>query len=90
MDDENEDGTTYEIADPASPDPEAESVKCEDRDRLHVLLKTSMKPTAPPSFCAIGMTIPKLEIAVIESDGQRREKPAAPFPAHAGWHMTVK
>lgn len=39
MDEENDDGSTYEIADPASPDPEAESVKREDRDRLHVLLK---------------------------------------------------
>jgi len=39
MDEENDDGTTYEIADPASPDPEAESVKREDRDRLHILLK---------------------------------------------------
>jgi RNA polymerase sigma-70 factor (ECF subfamily) len=39
MDEENDDGSTYEIADPASLDPEAESVKREDRDRLHVLLK---------------------------------------------------
>lgn len=39
LDEENEDGTTYEIADPASPDPEAESVKREDRDHLHALLK---------------------------------------------------
>jgi RNA polymerase sigma-70 factor (ECF subfamily) len=39
VDEEKEDGTTYEIADPASPDPEAESVKREDRDHLHVLLK---------------------------------------------------
>ena len=39
MDEENEDGSTYEIADPASLDPEAESVKREDRDRLHILLK---------------------------------------------------
>lgn len=39
LDKENEDGTTYEIADPASPDPEAESVKREDRDRLHILMK---------------------------------------------------
>ena len=39
LDQENEDGTTYEIADPASPDPEAESVKREDRDHLHILLK---------------------------------------------------
>jgi RNA polymerase sigma-70 factor (ECF subfamily) len=39
MDEENDDGSTYEIADPASPNPEAESVKREDRDRLHILLK---------------------------------------------------
>ncbi len=39
IDEENDDGSTYEIADPASLDPEAESVKREDRDRLHVLLK---------------------------------------------------
>ena len=39
LDEENDDGTTYEVADPGSPDPEAESVKREDRDRLHVLLK---------------------------------------------------
>jgi RNA polymerase sigma-70 factor (ECF subfamily) len=39
MDQENEDGTTFEIADAASPDPEVESVKREERDRLHVLLK---------------------------------------------------
>ena len=39
IDEENEDGTSFEIKDSASPDPEAESVKREDRDRLHVLLK---------------------------------------------------
>jgi RNA polymerase sigma-70 factor, ECF subfamily len=39
VDEENEDGTSFEIKDSASPDPEAESVKREDRDRLHVLLK---------------------------------------------------
>ena len=39
MDQENEDGTTFEVRDAASPDPEAESVKREDRDRLHVLLQ---------------------------------------------------
>jgi RNA polymerase sigma-70 factor (ECF subfamily) len=39
MDEENDDGTSFEIRDPASPDPEVESVKREDRDRLHVLLK---------------------------------------------------
>jgi len=39
IDEENDDGTTFEIADVASPDPEAESVKREERDRLHILLK---------------------------------------------------
>lgn len=39
IDEENEDGTTFEIADATSPDPEAESVKREDRERLHILLK---------------------------------------------------
>ena len=39
MDEENDDGTTFEIRDAASPDPEAESVKREDRDRLHILLR---------------------------------------------------
>ena len=39
IDKENDNGTTYEIADPASPDPESESVKREDRDHLHILLK---------------------------------------------------
>lgn len=39
MDEEHEDGTVFEIADPASPDPEAESVKREERDHLHLLLR---------------------------------------------------
>ncbi len=39
LDEENDDGTTYEVADPASPDPQVESVKREDRDRIHILLK---------------------------------------------------
>ncbi|MEO8357331.1 MAG: sigma-70 family RNA polymerase sigma factor [Chloroflexota bacterium] len=39
LDEENDDGTTYEVADPASPDPEVESVKRETHDRLHILLK---------------------------------------------------
>ena len=39
LDEENDEGTTFEIADPASPDPEVESVKREERDRLHILLK---------------------------------------------------
>ena len=39
LDEENDEGATFEIADPASPDPEAESVKHEERDRLHGMLK---------------------------------------------------
>jgi RNA polymerase sigma-70 factor (ECF subfamily) len=39
LDEENDEGTTYEIADPTSPDPEAESVKREDHDHLQILLK---------------------------------------------------
>src|SRR6266498_4727933 len=39
IDQENDDGTSFEIPDSTSPDPEAESVKHEERDRLHVLLK---------------------------------------------------
>ncbi len=39
VDQEREDGTVFEISDPASPDPEVESVKREDRDHLHRLLK---------------------------------------------------
>jgi len=39
LDEEGDDGTVFEVADPASPDPEAESVKREDRDRLHLLLR---------------------------------------------------
>lgn len=39
MDEEHDDGTVFEIADPASPDPEAESVKREERDHLHLLLR---------------------------------------------------
>ncbi len=44
LDVENEDGAPYEVPDPASPDPEAESVKREERDRLHVLLQ-KLDPT---------------------------------------------
>jgi RNA polymerase sigma-70 factor (ECF subfamily) len=39
IDEENDDGASFEIRDTASPDPEAESVKREERDRLHILLK---------------------------------------------------
>lgn len=39
MDEENDDGTSFEIPDAGSPDPEVESVKHEERDRLHILLK---------------------------------------------------
>lgn len=44
MDAEDEDGTPFEVADPASPDPEVESVKKEDRAHLHLLLK-DLEPT---------------------------------------------
>jgi RNA polymerase sigma-70 factor (ECF subfamily) len=39
MDQENEEGTAFEIPDASSPDPEGETTKREDRDRLHGLLK---------------------------------------------------
>jgi RNA polymerase sigma-70 factor (ECF subfamily) len=39
MDAENDDGVTFELPDVSSPDPEAESVKRELQDRLHLLLK---------------------------------------------------
>jgi RNA polymerase sigma-70 factor (ECF subfamily) len=39
IDEEHEDGMPFEIADASSPDPESESVKREERDRLHILLK---------------------------------------------------
>jgi len=39
MDAENEDGSSFELPDPASPDPEVESVTKEERDRLHLMLK---------------------------------------------------
>jgi len=39
MDAENEDGSSFELPDPDSPDPEAESVTKEQRDSLHLLLK---------------------------------------------------
>jgi RNA polymerase sigma-70 factor, ECF subfamily len=39
MDAEDEDGMSFEIPDPAAPNPEAETAKQEDRDRLHLLLK---------------------------------------------------
>jgi len=44
IDAEDEDGMSFEVADPASPDPEVESVKKEERDRLHILLK-DLDPT---------------------------------------------
>jgi RNA polymerase sigma-70 factor (ECF subfamily) len=40
MDKDEDDGTVFELPDPDSPDPEAESVKREDRDLLHGLLKS--------------------------------------------------
>lgn len=39
MDAENEDGVAFELPDGSAPDPELESVKREQRDRLHHLLK---------------------------------------------------
>ncbi len=39
MDAEDEDGNSFELPDPDSPDPEAESVKGQTRDRIQALLK---------------------------------------------------
>lgn len=39
LDAENDDGATFELPDASAPDPETESVKREQRDRLHLLLK---------------------------------------------------
>ena len=39
LDAEDEDGMPFELPDPDSPNPEAESGKREDRERLHLLLK---------------------------------------------------
>jgi RNA polymerase sigma-70 factor (ECF subfamily) len=39
LDEEREDGTVFEVTDPASPDPEVESTKREDRERLHHLMR---------------------------------------------------
>jgi len=39
MDEEDDEGNTFELPDPDSPDPEAESVKSETRDRVHSMLK---------------------------------------------------
>ena len=39
MDAENDDGATFEFPDASAPNPEIESVKREQRDRLHLLLK---------------------------------------------------
>lgn len=44
IDAEDEEGMPFEVADPASPDPEVESVTKEDRDHLHILLK-DLEPT---------------------------------------------
>jgi RNA polymerase sigma-70 factor, ECF subfamily len=44
IDAEDEEGMPFEVADPASPDPEVESVTKEDRDQLHILLK-DLEPT---------------------------------------------
>jgi len=39
MDAETDDGATFELPDASAPDPEIESVKREQRDRIHLLLK---------------------------------------------------
>jgi len=39
MDVETDEGATFELPDASAPDPETESVKKEQRDRLHLLLK---------------------------------------------------
>lgn len=39
IDEEDDDGNTYELPDPSSPDPEAESMKGETRDRVQAMLK---------------------------------------------------
>ncbi len=39
IDEEDDEGATYELPDPASPNPEAESIKREDREQLHALLQ---------------------------------------------------
>ena len=39
MDAEDEEGNTFELPDPDSPDPENESVKGQTRDRIHAMLK---------------------------------------------------
>jgi RNA polymerase sigma-70 factor (ECF subfamily) len=39
MDAETDEGATFELSDASAPDPETESVKKEQRDRLHLLLK---------------------------------------------------
>ena len=39
MDAEDDEGSTFELPDPDSPNPEAESVKREDRELLHALLQ---------------------------------------------------
>lgn len=39
IDEEDDEGNMFELPDPDSPDPEAESVKGETRDRIHAMLK---------------------------------------------------
>lgn len=39
IDQEDAEGATFELPDPDSPDPEAESVKGETRDRIHAMLR---------------------------------------------------
>jgi RNA polymerase sigma-70 factor (ECF subfamily) len=40
IDQEDDEGASFELPDPDSPDPEVESVKREDRNRLHSMLKS--------------------------------------------------
>jgi len=54
MDEEGDDGTVFEVADPASPDPEAESVKREDRDRLRGVREADEDVQAPQRTQADG------------------------------------
>ena len=63
IDEENDDGTTFEIADASSPDPEAESAKREDRDRLHILLKGLDETDRAAIIMRYGHDYSEIEIA---------------------------
>ena len=71
MDEENDDGTTFEIRDTSSPDPEVESVKREDRDRLHVGFVTGQHGDGSTGLC-----IPQPDSFVEAAGGQQRARPA--------------